>query len=115
MKPGAAQGFFGSDIVRRRFGDFELHLNRATVPSAAMQEHRHAEPHIVLALDSGYRSSARPSSHSAIAGEAIYNPPGTIHRDPADQIIIATARIRRCPLLTADARILRYPYVKLLT
>jgi PIN domain nuclease of toxin-antitoxin system len=40
---------------------------------------------------------------------------GTIHRDPADQIIIATARIRRCPLLTADARILRYPHVKLLT
>jgi PIN domain nuclease of toxin-antitoxin system len=41
--------------------------------------------------------------------------PGTFHRDPADQIIVATARIRRCPLLTADARILRYPHVKTLT
>jgi AraC family transcriptional regulator len=86
VKPGTAQGFFGSDIVRRRFGDFELHLNRATVPPATMQEHCHDEPHIVLALDSGYRSSARPSSHSAIAGEAIYNPPGTIHRDRFDDV-----------------------------
>jgi PIN domain nuclease of toxin-antitoxin system len=41
--------------------------------------------------------------------------PGTFHRDPADQIIVATARIRRCPLLTADARILSYPHVKTLT
>ena len=41
--------------------------------------------------------------------------PGDFHRDPADQIIVATARIRGCPLLTADARILRYPHVKTLT
>jgi PIN domain nuclease of toxin-antitoxin system len=40
--------------------------------------------------------------------------PGTFHRDPADQIIVATARIRRCPLLTADARILNYPHVNTL-
>jgi PIN domain nuclease of toxin-antitoxin system len=39
---------------------------------------------------------------------------GPFHRDPADQIIVATARIRRCPLLTADARILAYPHVKTL-
>jgi PIN domain nuclease of toxin-antitoxin system len=25
--------------------------------------------------------------------------PGTFHRDPADQIIVATARIYRCPLV----------------
>jgi PIN domain nuclease of toxin-antitoxin system len=41
--------------------------------------------------------------------------PGSLHRDPADQIIVATARVRGCPLLTADARILRYPHVKTLT
>jgi PIN domain nuclease of toxin-antitoxin system len=40
--------------------------------------------------------------------------PGTFHRDPADQIIVATARIYDCPLLTADDKILRYPHVKLL-
>jgi PIN domain nuclease of toxin-antitoxin system len=36
------------------------------------------------------------------------------HRDPADQIIVATARINRCPLLTADAKILAYPDVQTL-
>jgi PIN domain nuclease of toxin-antitoxin system len=41
--------------------------------------------------------------------------PGTFHRDPADQIIVATARIRGCQLLTADARISRYPHTKVLT
>jgi PIN domain nuclease of toxin-antitoxin system len=41
--------------------------------------------------------------------------PGTFHRDPADQIIVATARYYDCPVLTADARILGYPHVKTLT
>jgi len=40
--------------------------------------------------------------------------PGSFHRDPADQIIVATARVYDCPLLTADGKILRYPHVKLL-
>ena len=40
--------------------------------------------------------------------------PGSFHRDPADQIIVATARIWDSPLLTADDRILKYPYVTLL-
>jgi PIN domain nuclease of toxin-antitoxin system len=39
--------------------------------------------------------------------------PGQFHRDPADQIIVATARVQDLPLLTADARILLYPHVKL--
>ncbi len=34
--------------------------------------------------------------------------PGSIHGDPADRIVIATARALRCPLLTSDRRILRY-------
>jgi PIN domain nuclease of toxin-antitoxin system len=41
--------------------------------------------------------------------------PGQFHRDPADQIIVATARVYDCPLLTADEKILNYTYVKLLT
>ncbi len=38
--------------------------------------------------------------------------PGDFHRDPADQIIVATARIFDCPLLTLDEKILGYPHVK---
>jgi PIN domain nuclease of toxin-antitoxin system len=41
--------------------------------------------------------------------------PGTFHRDPADQMIVATAQIRGYRLLTADAKILRYPHVRTLT
>ena len=37
---------------------------------------------------------------------------GKFHRDPADQIIVATARFYDCPLVTSDARTLKYPYVK---
>jgi PIN domain nuclease of toxin-antitoxin system len=37
--------------------------------------------------------------------------PGDFHRDPADQIIVATARVYGCPLLTQDDKILRYTYV----
>jgi PIN domain nuclease of toxin-antitoxin system len=40
--------------------------------------------------------------------------PGTFHRDPADQIIVATARIHDVPLLTMDRRIMDYPHVRTL-
>ncbi|MEW6666600.1 MAG: type II toxin-antitoxin system VapC family toxin [Thermodesulfobacteriota bacterium] len=38
--------------------------------------------------------------------------PGEFHSDPADQIIVATARVYSCSLLTSDERILEYPHVK---
>lgn len=34
--------------------------------------------------------------------------PGAIHGDPADRLIIATARHLSCPLLTTDRKILAY-------
>jgi PIN domain nuclease of toxin-antitoxin system len=39
--------------------------------------------------------------------------PGTFHRDPADQIIVATARVHDLRLATFDAKIRSYPYVHL--
>ena len=39
--------------------------------------------------------------------------PGTFHRDPADQIIVATARVLDAPLATVDSKILAYPHVRL--
>ena len=41
------------------------------------------------------------------------NLPKPIHKDPADQLIIATARIHKCPLFTFDQKILDYPHVEL--
>lgn len=39
--------------------------------------------------------------------------PGTFHRDPADQLIVATARFYDCPLATLDRLIRAYPHVRL--
>lgn len=41
--------------------------------------------------------------------------PGDFHRDPADRILAATARLHDCPLLTADELILRYPHVEVIS
>jgi PIN domain nuclease of toxin-antitoxin system len=38
--------------------------------------------------------------------------PGTFHKDPADQIIVATARILGLELLAVDEKILKYPHVR---
>ncbi|NOZ39053.1 MAG: type II toxin-antitoxin system VapC family toxin [Planctomycetes bacterium] len=38
--------------------------------------------------------------------------PGKFHRDPADQIIVASARTFECELLTADQRIQDYQHVR---
>lgn len=41
--------------------------------------------------------------------------PGVFHKDPADQLIVSTARVHGCSLLTADVNILSYPHVTTLT
>ena len=46
-----------------------------------------------------------------IAAEA-YSLPPTFHKDPADRILVAVARIHQLILLTADERILQYPHVR---
>ena len=38
--------------------------------------------------------------------------PQPFHKDPADQIIVATARVHDCPLVTADEKILKYSHVR---
>lgn len=43
--------------------------------------------------------------------EEAYSLPEPIHRDPADRLLIATARQHRMPLVTTDALILEYPHV----
>ncbi|MGZ8425901.1 MAG: type II toxin-antitoxin system VapC family toxin [Candidatus Binatia bacterium] len=40
--------------------------------------------------------------------------PQPFHKDPADQIIVATARVHDCLLVTADEKILKYSYVRTL-
>lgn len=40
--------------------------------------------------------------------------PAPFHRDPADQLIVATARAHGVPVATADDKILEYPHVETL-
>jgi len=38
--------------------------------------------------------------------------PGDFHKDPADRIIVATARLHKARLATADGKIRAYPHVE---
>ena len=38
--------------------------------------------------------------------------PGSFHRDPADQILTATARLNDCSLVTSDQKIIDYTHVR---
>lgn len=44
--------------------------------------------------------------------EEAYSLPAPVHRDPADRIIIATARMEDLTIITTDRLILDYPHVK---
>lgn len=44
--------------------------------------------------------------------EEAYSLPPPFHADPADRILVATARLRSLAVVTADRRILDYPHVK---
>jgi PIN domain nuclease of toxin-antitoxin system len=48
---------------------------------------------------------------NAIALAAV-NLPEPFHKDPADRLIVATARINACPIITADEKIRVYPHVR---
>jgi PIN domain nuclease of toxin-antitoxin system len=39
--------------------------------------------------------------------------PQPFHREPADQLLVATARILQCPIMTDDNKIAAYPHVRL--
>ena len=57
-------------------------------------------------------ATTAPFTHE-IAAHA-YDLPGEFHNDPADRVLVATARIRGLILVTADDLILRYAHVKTL-
>lgn len=44
--------------------------------------------------------------------EEAYSLPGTFHADPADRLIVATARLQDFTIITGDDRILSYPHVR---
>ncbi len=46
----------------------------------------------------------------SIAAESTRLPP-PFHKDPADQMIVATARVFSRPLMTEDEKIISYPFV----
>jgi PIN domain nuclease of toxin-antitoxin system len=43
--------------------------------------------------------------------EEAFSIPGIFHNDPADRILVATARLFSAKLLTADKKMLEYPHV----
>ena len=57
-------------------------------------------------------AATTPLTHE-IAAEA-YSLPAHFHKDPIDRVLVATARLERLTLVTADDLILRYPHVKTL-
>jgi PIN domain nuclease of toxin-antitoxin system len=50
--------------------------------------------------------------HPQIVVESTQLPP-PFHRDPADQLLVATARVLQCPIMTEDSKIAAYPHVRL--
>ncbi len=74
-----------------------------------------------LSLSQSSKEWLRDASHlsgielidltDSIAWESCHLP-GDFHRDPADQIIVASARCHNLILITTDGKIIEYPNVK---
>lgn len=64
---------------------------------------------VVETLDSLFCTTIEISHE--IAGGA-YSLPTGLHKDPADRLLVATARLHELTLLTADERILDYRHVE---
>lgn len=64
-----------------------------------------------LSLALGYPGVRLIELSPAISVASTQLPEG-FHRDPADQIIVATARMNNCRLVTSDEKIVSYEHVK---
>ncbi len=62
----------------------------------------------MIILDSHIRVCMELTPEIAIQSTRL---PGKFHRDPTDRIIVATARVYDCPLITSDDKILEYVHV----
>jgi PIN domain nuclease of toxin-antitoxin system len=69
---------------------------------------RPLEAWFALALDYPGVALVELSPEIAIASTRL---PGSFHRDPADQIIVATAQVNDCSLVTSDQKIISYEHV----
>ena len=62
------------------------------------------------------RAVASLQAHSVVIDHRVaveaYELPGAFRKDPADRLLVATARIEGATLATADDLILRYPHVQ---
>ena len=56
--------------------------------------------------------SAQTASLSHEVAMDAYALPGPVHRDPADRLLVATARRNGLTVVTADERILAYPHLR---
>ncbi len=65
-----------------------------------------------LTLAISFLCSTLEVSHEIAA--AAYSLPSGLHKDPADRILVATARLHDLTLLTADERILDYGDIRTL-
>lgn len=66
----------------------------------------------IVRLVASLKLETIPFSHE-VAMEA-YALPGEFHTDPADRVLVASARVSSAVLLTADERIVAYPHVRTL-
>jgi PIN domain nuclease of toxin-antitoxin system len=69
------------------------------LPAREWMEQALAKPNIVV----------HPFTYEIAIDAAVL--PGALHGDPADRLIVATARTLDCPLVTADRRLLTYQHV----
>lgn len=81
-----------------------VELNRLTLPKSVFDwlEEALASPGVIL---------LPLTSEIAVESTQL---PGNFHKDPFDQLIVATARVYDVPLVTADSDVRKYPHVKLL-
>jgi PIN domain nuclease of toxin-antitoxin system len=69
------------------------------LPAREWIEQALAKPNIIV----------HPVTHQIALDAALL--PGDLHGDPADRLIVATARSLACPLATADRKLLTYEHV----
>jgi PIN domain nuclease of toxin-antitoxin system len=108
-----------SDAQRRVMEDNEGDLIGVSAIScwevAKLCEYRRLELPVELsewfATALGYPGVSLLGITPEVAVESTRLPSG-FHRDPADQIIVATARVHACDLVTSDKKIVKYPHVR---
>ena len=99
----------GQSVSRKTIAEVPLTGLSSLVSGGLLEMEGSIQRWVRMAIDTLDARSLDVDHNAALEAYAL---PGRFHKDPADRLLVATARLHKLTLITADEQILAYKHVR---